>query len=150
MPFEGEVQTRWLVHSGEDRKMELLAPFAFIDSADVRWKAETGDTIDGASIPAAIWSKLIGTPFIGDYRRASVVHDVACTKKLRTSKEAHRMFYEAMLADGTDKSRAKMFYLAVRLFGPRWGSTKMGLLTAAAQEPSFEAIEAAVDQILGE
>ena len=34
--FEGDVETRWLVEPGEDRKMEMLGEFAFIDSTGYR------------------------------------------------------------------------------------------------------------------
>ena len=88
--FEGNVDTRWLVEPGEDRKMEMLSEFAFIDSKGYRWAAHRGEQVDGASIPEVVWSKVVGTPFIGDYRRASVVHDVACVRREKTSKEAHR------------------------------------------------------------
>src|SRR4051812_46435316 len=108
--FEGEVEARWMVQPGEDRKMVLLKDFAFVDSGGFKWEADSGDVIDGASIPELVWSHVVGTPFIGDYRRASVVHDVACDHFIKTSREAHRMFYEAMIADGTPKDKALLFY----------------------------------------
>ncbi len=156
--FEGNVDARWLVEDGEDRRMQLLADFAFFDSTDFKWKAEAGDKVDGASIPEAIWSEIVGTPFIGDYRRASVVHDVACEKHIKTSKDAHRMFYEAMLADGTSPARALLFYTAVRLFGPQWeaaagGVTNIEFKTALPRKVSeraidFRKLEAALDKAL--
>jgi Protein of unknown function (DUF1353) len=163
--FEGNVDARWLVEDGEDRKMELLADFAFVDSTEFKWEAKDGDIVDGASIPEAIWSEIIGTPFIGDYRRASVVHDVACEKHTRTSKEAHRMFYEAMLVDGTSQARAVLFYTAVRLFGPQWDKTpsraakkpgrttnrqfKMTLTRKVTERTiDFRKLEAALDKVL--
>ena len=155
--FEGEVEVRWLIESGDDRKMQLLSEFAFVDSSNFTWKASQGDIIDGASIPEIVWSSVVGTPFIGDYRRASVVHDVACQKKIKTSKEAHRMFYEAMLADGTSEMRALMFYTAVRLFGPQWdnatGPSNSEFKAAFASEPTkqrieFEKLELALDAVL--
>lgn len=54
--------------------------------------------------------------FVGDYRRASVVHDYYCypaNRNQNTSKQVHRMFYEAMLCDGVKKRRAKKIYKAV-------------------------------------
>jgi hypothetical protein len=156
--FEGNVDARWLVEDGADRKMKLLADFAFFDSTGFKWEAKTDDIVDGASIPEAIWSEIVGTPFIGDYRRASVVHDVACEKKIKTSKDAHRMFYEAMLADGTSPARALMFYTAVRLFGPQWEAVtgvtnrqfKMTLTRKMAEQPiDFKKLEAALDAVMG-
>lgn len=155
--FEGNVDARWLVEEGEDRAMQLLADFAFYDSTNFKWQAKAGDKIDGASIPEAIWSEIVGTPFIGDYRRASVVHDVACDKHIKTSKDAHRMFYEAMLADGTSPARALIFYTAVRLFGPQWEAAagtsnlqfKKTLQQKMVAKPiDFKKLEAALDQVL--
>lgn len=156
--FKGDVDVRWLVEDGEDRKMQLLADFSFFDSTGFEWEAKTDDIVDGASIPDAIWSKVVGTPFIGDYRRASVVHDVACEKKIKTSRDAHRMFYEAMLADGTPEARALLFYTAVRLFGPKWDKAvgltnrqfKATLSSKTAEQPiDFKKLEAALDEALG-
>lgn len=152
MPFVGEVETRWIVEEGLDRRMELLAPFAFIDSEGRTWPVETGDIINGASLPEAIWSRLAGTPFVGDYRRAAVVHDVACDKHIRSSREAHRMFYEAMLEDGVDHRRAMLFYMAVRAFGPKWreGEPPAPFDPRVPDDPDFSLVEAALDQALGE
>jgi hypothetical protein len=93
---------------------------------------------------------VVGTPFIGDYRRASVVHDVACERHEKTSRDAHRMFYEAMLTDGTSKPRALLFYTAVRLFGPQWDQQRgfHPMLAARAHEIDFDRFEAALDQVV--
>lgn len=146
--FEGQVETRWLMDAQEDRRMEILRQFAFVDSTGYRWTARPGDVVDGASIPEVVWSNIVGTPFVGDYRRASVVHDVACDRREKTSKDAHRMFYEAMLADGVPQMRAQVFYTAVRLFGPQWDGRK-GAKARRKQEINFELLEAALDQVLG-
>jgi Protein of unknown function (DUF1353) len=155
--FVGEVESRWMVQEGEDRAMVLLKDFTFVDKNEFPWVAHTGDVIDGASIPEAIWSQIMGTPFIGDYRRASVVHDVACQRRPLSSKDAHRMFYEAMIADGTPKARALLFYTAVRLFGPKWeeGAKKLGLgpvtpksISANAESIDFDQFEKALDHVI--
>ncbi|RZK47562.1 MAG: DUF1353 domain-containing protein [Hymenobacter sp.] len=51
---------------------------------------------------------------------ASIVHDVACDTRSRPWRDTHYMFYLACLAGGTRRGRAKLMYLAVRNFGPRW------------------------------
>jgi hypothetical protein len=78
-----------------------------------------GAEIDGASIPKVFWS-IVGGPYTGLYRNASVIHDYYCDVRTRPWKEVHRMFYDAMLASGVDKMKAKLMYLAVRFGGPRW------------------------------
>jgi hypothetical protein len=147
--FIGEVKTRWLQHEGRDREMELLTDFVFVDSRGVEWLAAAGSTVDGASIPDWIWSKAIGTPFIGDYRRASVVHDVACKEKTRPHEQVHRMFYDAMIADGVAKKRAMSMYTAVRLFGPKWGVDLM-VDNVAVVEFDIDELAATLDRALAE
>lgn len=122
--FEGDVKTLWLVEGevgddGPDRRMQLLEDFAFVDPGGLRWDAPSGHIIDGASIPRMLWS-IAGDPYSGTYRRASVLHDVACDARTQPSKVVHRMFYDAMIADGTSQAQALEFYTAVRLFGPHW------------------------------
>lgn len=114
--FIGAIQTEWLP---DGRRMRLLSTITFVDPRGTEWAAPRGSVIDGASIPQAAWS-LIGGPFDGKYRNASVIHDVACENKNRGWESVHRVFYEAMLASGVDRLRAKLMYAAVYHFGPRW------------------------------
>ena len=114
--FIGEVEARWL-HDG--RKMRLLKDITFIDSKNREWIAPTGSVIDGASIPRELWA-MTGSPFVGKYRRASVIHDVACVERTQPHELVHYMFYEAMLRDGVSKGKAKLMYVAVRDMGPKW------------------------------
>jgi Protein of unknown function (DUF1353) len=86
----------------DGQKNDVALSIRFRTQHRIQGEALIGDEIDGASIPEIIWSKIIGTPSIIDYRRAKVVDDVACKNHTRTSREAHRMFYEAMLKDDTD------------------------------------------------
>jgi hypothetical protein len=76
--------------------MLLIEDFAFVDPHGTNWKAPAGD--DGASIPRFLWTT-VGSTFTGDYRRASVLHDVECVIRKRPHKSVHRMFYDAMLCD---------------------------------------------------
>ncbi len=152
--FEGEVKVQWLRHGGEDRMMQLLEAFVFVDDRGVRWVAPAGSIIDGASIPEMLWSTA-GTPYIGDYRRATVLHDVACVARTHPSADVHRMFYDAMITDGVSTARALKMYTAVRLFGPHWTvQTARGAAVARtlAVEPALtiDEVEAVLDRVLGE
>lgn len=114
--FIGVVIAQWLEGG---RKMELKEPFAYVDPKGERWDAPTGSIVDGASIPRVAWT-LIGGPYEGPYRNASVIHDIACDRKVRTWQEVHRVFYEAMLDSGVPLLKAKIMYAAVYHGGPRW------------------------------
>jgi hypothetical protein len=114
--YEGDVVTKW---NSDGRTMTVMQNYAYIGPDRVRWDAPQGSIVDGASIPRVLWS-LIGGPFEGLYRDASVVHDVACVNRMRHWRDAHRAFYTAMLKSGVDLVRAKVMYGAVFHFGPRW------------------------------
>ena len=116
--FSGPVQVEWL---SDGRDMKLLRGLSFIDDANKYWLAKADSVINGASIPKMLWS-LIGSPFVGKYRRASVLHDVHCHIKINHWQDVHMMFHEAMLADGVDHGLADLMFQAVYLFGPRWDS----------------------------
>ncbi len=125
--FSGPVKATWLDDEDKNsRKMRLLADFSYTDPQGHIWLAPNGSIIDGASIPQFFWSA-VGGPFEGSYRRASVVHDVACQKRSSPWQSVHRMFYFAMLAGGVAESKAELMYAAVYHFGPRW--TVDGVIT---------------------
>jgi len=115
--FDNSVKVEWL--EDNSRNMRLLESVCFIDSEGRPWVARAGSVVDGASIPRFFW-RFIGSPFVGKYRRPSVIHDVYCVSKDKPHREVHEMFYEAMLAEGVPKAKARAMYWAVRLGGPKW------------------------------
>jgi hypothetical protein len=112
--FSGSPVTRWLTEGGPDRKMQILEDFWYDDPDDRRWLAPMYSIVDGASIPSALWS-FVGSPYTGDYRRASIVHDVACDTEGVCRAEADRMYYFACLAGGCSKRDAQLQYVGVRI-----------------------------------
>jgi len=108
--------TEWLP---DGRSMLIKRPFGFVEVSGREWPVPAETIVDGASIPRVFWS-LIGGPFEGPYRDASVVHDYYCDAQTRAWQETHRVFYQAMLCSGVGKVRAKTMYYAVYRFGPRW------------------------------
>lgn len=101
------------------RNMRLLEDITFTDSNGRRWVALTGSIIDGASIPKFFW-RVIGSPFVGYYRRASIIHDVYCVNQMRPAQEVHDCFKEMMISDGVPTIKAETMFNAVDKFGPRW------------------------------
>jgi hypothetical protein len=114
--FDGELVLKALP---DGRTMELVQPFAYTDSHGVTWPVPARTQVDGASIPSVFWS-ILGAPFTGKYREASVIHDYYCATRLRHWKAVHKVFLDGMLARGVDKVQAQLMYLAVYRFGPRW------------------------------
>lgn len=114
--YSGTVKAEWLTKT---REMKLLEPFAFKGPDCKVWPVPKGAIVDGASIPKIFWS-VIGGPFEGRYRDASVVHDYYCKVQSEPSDEVHEMFYNAMLANGVDSIKAGLMFYAVSWYGPRW------------------------------
>ena len=118
----GAYQDPVQVEFGPDgRNLILLREFRYTGPrpAAVLWKAKRESVVDGASIPPPFWP-IIGSPLVGLYRDASVLHDVACDEKNRPWEEVHLMFYHAMRCSGVSIAKAKTMYWAVYHFGPRW------------------------------
>ncbi|MCP4386117.1 MAG: DUF1353 domain-containing protein [Hyphomicrobiales bacterium] len=116
--FIGRVAVEWL-DNGDSRNMRLLEEFSYVDQTGKAWTVPEGAVVNGASIPRPFWA-LIGPPFVGAYRRASVIHDYHCETMSEPWKAVHRMFYEASRAGGVDKVTAKVMYAAIYGGGPRW------------------------------
>lgn len=114
--FSGDVEARWL---DDGRRMELLKDFSYTDPHGIRWDAPAGWIVDGASIPQEFWG-IIGGPYSGAYRKASVIHDYACDRRNRPWTDVHWAFHEAMLAAGVDNMKAQAMFAGVWAKGPRW------------------------------
>ena len=142
--FVGTVKTEWIE---PDRKMRLLDDFAYVDPAGGEWKAPKGAIVDGASIPQVLWS-VVGSPYTGEYRNASVVHDVACIKRDRPWQDVHRMFYEACRAGGVGEQKTKLMYAAVYHFGPKWapGGASMYFMRTMPVEAEFAQLKTFVEK----
>jgi hypothetical protein len=114
--FEGDLVLKVLA-DGLD--MQVIQSFNYIDSHGVAWPVPPGTIVDGASIPRAFWT-IIGAPYTGKFREASVIHDYYCETHSRHWKAVHKVFYDGMLARGVNSLQAKLMYVAVYRFGPRW------------------------------
>lgn len=106
----------------DGRRVKLKSPFAYIDPSKRRWDVPKDAIVDGASIPRMLWT-LIGGPFEGKYRNASIIHDWYCDLRLRSWQQVHRMFFEAMVTSSVPLTKAKLLYAGVYLGGPRWSTT---------------------------
>jgi hypothetical protein len=118
--YSGYVEARW---ENDGRTMTLLNELRYTDPDGVVWIAPTGSVVDGASIPRSLWS-LMGGPFEGKYRNASVLHDVSYDQHTKPWPECDRMFYNAMRCSGVSTVEAGTMYYALRKFGHHWKAPK--------------------------
>jgi hypothetical protein len=114
--FEGDLVLKALP---DGRNMELVTALIYVDNNGVNWPVPAKTRVDGASIPRVFWS-ILGAPFTGKFREASVIHDYYCQTKTRHWKAVHRVFLDGMLSRGVDTTQAQLMYIAVYRFGPRW------------------------------
>jgi len=114
--YDGEPVTKW---NPDGRTMTLLTELRYTDPKGNVWVAPIGSLVDGASIPRYLWS-IMGGPFEGRYRNASVLHDVAYGDKKRPWQDCDRMFYYAMRCSGVSAVEAKTMYYALYRFGNHW------------------------------
>ena len=114
--YSGQVEARW---ENDGRRMTLLRELRYTDPDGILWVAPAGSVVDGASIPRVLWT-LMGGPFDGKYRNASVLHDVAYEQKTRPWKQCDRMFYNAMRCSAVGATEAKTMYYALYRHGRHW------------------------------
>jgi hypothetical protein len=114
--YSGTPETRW---NPDGRTMTLLSEFRYTDPDGTVWVAPAGSVVDGASIPRSLWS-IMGGPFEGKYRNASVLHDVAYGQHNRPWQDCDRMFYNAMRCSGVSAVEAKTMFYALCRFGHHW------------------------------
>jgi hypothetical protein len=118
--YSGYVEARW---ENDGRSMTLLSELRYTDPQGVVWIAPAGSQVDGASIPRSLWS-LMGGPFEGKYRNASVLHDVAYEQRNRPWQVCDQMFYNAMRCSGVSAVEAGTMYYGLRKFGRHWKAPK--------------------------
>jgi uncharacterized protein DUF1353 len=114
--YDGDPVTKW---NPDGRTMTLLTELRYTDPQGNVWVAPIGSVVDGASIPRYLWS-IMGGPFEGKYRNASVLHDVAYGEHNRPWQDCDRMFYYAMRCSGVSGAEAKTMFYALYRFGHHW------------------------------
>ena len=110
-------KTLWLsTGKAPDRDMTVIDEFTYWDPKGKPWIAPAGTEIDGASIPRPLWA-IVGSPYTGHYRRASILHDYACekAKNFAERRAADRMYYYACRKGGCSKAQAVVQYLGVSI-----------------------------------
>lgn len=117
--FSGRVHAEWCDNG---RDMIILRELTYTDLSGVVWVAPAMSMVDGASIPRICW-RVIGSPFVGRYRRSSVIHDVYCQTRALPWRMVHSVFNEMMGVDGVPFVKRFFMAKAVWFFGPKWRYT---------------------------
>ncbi len=138
--YSGSPITRW---EPDGRNMTLISELRYTDPQGMVWIAPVGSEVDGASIPRSLWS-VMGGPFEGRYRNASILHDVAYDQHNRPWRDCDRMFYNAMRCSGVSVVEAKSMYYALLKFGHHW---KFPIRKAKRVKPSELAAQKSREEI---
>ena len=101
----------------DGRRVRLLKPLCYVQSEGSNWPVPAGVELDGASIPRFAWS-LIGGPFEGLYRDASIIHDHYCAVRSRRGAPRTACSRRDALQQRS-RSRQRSCTRLYR-FGPRW------------------------------
>jgi hypothetical protein len=150
--FEGKVVVEWLDDPFVST-MRLVEDFAFRQAKGKVWSVPRGQILDGKGMPP-LFRDLVGQPFDGGFRKASVIYDAAAQKMTEPWEEAQRMFYEASVAEGVTPQDAKAMYLLLAAQGSRWeipGSRCFGSCHGKTLPLEWRPVvdEAQVTQLLG-
>ncbi len=95
-------------------KFKTLVPIRMISFNGVPISVPVGFVTDLASVPRGLWWWL---PPHGKWALASVVHDFMYENAISTKKDADYTFFKLLRIYGVPKTKARLMYWAVRLFG---------------------------------
>ncbi|MDQ2868307.1 MAG: DUF1353 domain-containing protein [Verrucomicrobiota bacterium] len=146
--YNTQVEARW---DRDGRNMTITKELRYVDPDGVVWVAPVGSVVDGASIPRILWP-VLGGPFEGKYRAASVLHDVAYDQHTRSWAQCDRMFYNAMRCSGVGPIEAKTMYFALYRHGHHWREPRVfagvkGEAESGLPQASPEPLQSAHDWI---
>ena len=116
--FEGRVVVEWLDDAFVP-SMRAVEDFGFRQAKGKFWKVARGQVFDGRGMPP-LFCDLVGPPYEGRFRKASMVYESATQRMTEKWDEAQRMFFEAAVAEGVAPQDAKVMYLLLALQGSRW------------------------------
>jgi hypothetical protein len=116
--FEGRVVVEWLDDPFVP-SMRTVEDFGFRQKTGKVWKVARGQVFDARGLPP-LFGDLVGPPYAGGFRKASMVYESATQTMTEKWDEAQRMFFEAAVAEGVAPLDAKAMYLVLVLQGSRW------------------------------
>lgn len=110
---QGDVILKFLDDNTDDC---ILLSDLYYTSDKFRIHVKKGMTTDGASIPRILWTA-IGSPFIGKYRKASIIHDALYRSHALSKKDSDRVFLDIMKSLGVGTIKRYLIFGGVFTFG---------------------------------
>lgn len=103
--------------------VRLRRDLVYHDTQGRLWSAPEGTICRGECLPPGVWN-LLGPPFFGPHREASIIHEHYCRMRAGVASDVHQMFYEACRAGGVAEPVARLALRELRLHGPGWGGKR--------------------------
>lgn len=99
----------------DDTRDELVSDY-FVAHGGFYVYVKAGFVFDGASIPRFFW-RVVGHPFQGLARPASLIHDALYSSHATTREQADSLFYGLLTRNGVTRVKAWTLYRGVRMWG---------------------------------
>ena len=100
----------------DGRSVKLLTAFSYVRPNGKTITAPREFVADGAPIPRIFW-RIIGSPFVGLYRDASIIHDYLYRVQTCSRAEADLIFLEGMKTSGVNIFKRHAMHRALRIGG---------------------------------
>jgi hypothetical protein len=97
----------------------LLEDFTFVDARGKPWVARKGGIADDEAVPRNL-SALYGLPYVGEYRKAALLHGYFCRTMTEPWQQVHRVLFDASVVEGLTETQAKLLYAVVYAGSWRW------------------------------
>lgn len=117
--FSGKLVLELLEEIGNNHQFRLLDDLAFVDERGKVWSAARDGIVDDEALPRE-FQTLPGVPYVGEYRKAAIIHSFHSRARTEPWKEVHRALYRASIAEGVGEMRARSLYAAVYAGAWRW------------------------------
>lgn len=117
--FSGRLVLELLEGIGNDHQFRLLDDLAYVDASGKIWRAIRGGIVDDEALPRE-FQTLAGLPYVGEYRKAAIIHSFQSRARIEPWKGVHRALYGASIAEGVGEMRARNLYAAVYAGAWRW------------------------------
>ena len=117
----GSFKGKWAVEEYGPRLVRTTGVVQYITDEGITHTVEIDFITDGGSIPPVAWP-IIGSPFVGRYRKSVLIHDKLYATQRDdegnkiTRKYADKVFLDAMKDEGVSWWKRHTMYRVVRLY----------------------------------
>jgi Protein of unknown function (DUF1353) len=105
--------------SDDGMSAEVIDGLQYKEEGGRSWRIPSGAIVESRCFSTVLLA-LIGQPFEGLIKNASLLYNYFCLNQTRARDDVNGMFREAMLASGIQEGEVNVLYNAVVRFGPNW------------------------------